>query len=141
MATVETFIKAAQIKPDGYLPGGLPFIRKTTLEKLAAEQREVIPMQTIRKATPAPDFMRVVKHAIMTAKTPDEAATIAFRVENILKARVKEDAPDVVARNAKLAWIDGEAKRLHKMGGMSVNAAIDQAQRNWVLQDNSPGQR
>jgi hypothetical protein len=62
-------------------------------------------------------------------------------VECIEKAHLKEENPADVARNAKLAWIDAEAKKLRKLGGMSANAAIDQAQRNWADQNNSPGQR
>jgi hypothetical protein len=75
----------------------------------------------------------------------DQAATVAHRTEVAYKRGTvaKNDVdPCDAERNAKLAWIDGEAKRLHKMGGFaSLNAALDVAQRNWAAQHNSPGQR
>jgi hypothetical protein len=74
----------------------------------------------------------------------DQAATVAHRTEVAYKngtIRKNDVDPCDDERNAKLAWIDAESKRLHKLGGLSANEALDAAQRNWAAQNNSPGQR
>jgi hypothetical protein len=62
---------------------------------------------------------------------------VAFKRDTIRKNDVD---PCDAERNEKLAWIDGEARKLQSKG-MSANAAIDAAMRNWSAQNNSPGQR
>jgi hypothetical protein len=74
----------------------------------------------------------------------DHAVTAAHRAEVAFKRDLvaKNDTdPCTTERNAKLAWIDGEAGRLHKLGGRTTTEAINEAMRNWALQGNSPGQR
>lgn len=146
MATVETFFKAAKIKPDGYLPGGLPYIRATTLEKLEREAGvkpftpDAVPVEHVvrKNVSPRNGFLKAVAHAIMKAETPDQAATIAHRAEQVIKARVRSENPVDVERNTKLAWIDGEAKKLRAKGRTATDA-INEAMRNWASQHNSPG--
>jgi hypothetical protein len=97
--------------------------------------------EPMRKQVAPVTYDEAISYYVAKGIPRDVAASGVHRVECVEKARLKEENPADVARNQKLAWIDGEQKRLQKLGGMSPNAAIDQAQRNWAAQNNSPGWR
>jgi hypothetical protein len=112
-----------------------------TLAGVRFTKREDTPMNELSVAD---EVNRVMKALTDNGVPFDQAASVAHRTETAFKngsIRKNDTDPSDGARNAKLAWIDGEAKRLQKLGGMSANAAIDVAQRNWAAQNNSPGQR
>jgi hypothetical protein len=74
----------------------------------------------------------------------DEAASAAHRAEVAFKRDLiaKNDVdPCTDEREKRLAWIDGEADKLFKLGGRTATQAINEAMANWSMQNNSPGQR
>jgi hypothetical protein len=128
----------------GYLENGRPFRKwidegdekPHTLAGVTFTKREDISMA---KTDTTPD--QAIKILTGLGVPFLHAASAVHKAESASKAHLKEDDPDTVARNAKLAWIDGEAKRLVKLGAKSVDTAINEAMRNWAAQNNSPGQR
>jgi hypothetical protein len=99
---------------------------------------------TMNDLSVADEVNRVMKTLTDNGVPFDRAASVAHRTEVAYKnnsIRKNDVDPCDAERNEKLAWIDTESKRLHKMGGRSVNQAIDEAMRNWAGQNNSPGQR
>jgi hypothetical protein len=133
----------------GRLPNGHPFRKwidegdekPHTLAGVRFTKREGMPMHELSVADEVNNIMKkLTDHGVPF----DVAASVAHRTEVAFKngsIRKNDVDPCDSEREAKLAWIDGEAKRLQKLGGISANAAIDAAQRNWAMQNNSPGQR
>jgi hypothetical protein len=124
----------------GHLPNGRPFKKWVdegepphSLADVIFTKREEPKMPQI-----TPDL--IIKRQMEAGMSLAEAATIAHRLECEFKKTLKTVDPDTEERERKLAWLDVEQKRLRKLGGLSANAAVDQAMRNWLLQNNSPGQ-
>jgi hypothetical protein len=99
------------------------------------------PRQVVRKRVAPVSVDEAIAYYVAKGIPRDIVASGIHKLECAEKAHLKEENPVDVERNRKLAWLDAEAKRLRKLGGMSANAAIDQAGRNWADQNNSPGSR
>jgi hypothetical protein len=109
--------------------------------RFTKREEDTTPMDNLSEADKADLIIKgLMAHGIPLA----ESATVAHRNEVATKraliAKIEIEEPATKERNDRLKWISDEADRLKKLGGMSANAAVDQAMRNWGAQNNSPGQ-
>jgi hypothetical protein len=112
-----------------------------TLAGVRFTKREDTPMNQLSVADEVANIMKkLTDHGVPF----DVAATVAHRTEVAYKnGSIRKNDVDArdSEREAKLAWIDGERKRLEKLGGRTTTEAINEAMANWAAANNSPGSR